>query len=94
MSEDWRPVVPHPTFFIAEEVFSRGWTSHELAMRLGGYSNLNVLALCMYFAVGPTDPRSRLGANMAAALGRAFDLTPEFFLNLEAAWLASYDAAE
>ena len=30
-----------------------------------------------------------MGENFAGALGAAFDLSPEFFLNLEAAWLDS-----
>ena len=81
----------HPTEFIAEEVAARGWTPDELVRRMGGHSNVHVLALCLYFAVGPTNPNCRMGADMAAALGRAFDISAGFFLNLEAAWLASLE---
>lgn len=83
--------VPHPSVFVAEEVAARGWTPDELALRLGGYRDMNVLALCMYFAVGPTHTNCRIGDSLAAALDRAFDVSPGYFLNLEAAWLRNQE---
>jgi plasmid maintenance system antidote protein VapI len=83
--------VPHPSHFIAEELKARGWSVNRLAVAMGGDSwNLNRFALDLYFTVGPTNPECRLGA-MADDLADAFGVPPEFFHNMEAAWLRYVD---
>ncbi|MHC5536846.1 hypothetical protein ACYOEI_01070 [Singulisphaera rosea] len=77
----------HPSVFIKDELEARGWTLDMLAMRMGPEFGINRLSLDLYIEVGPTEPGMRIGDLSAEALGRAFDVSPEFFLNLEAAWL-------
>lgn len=78
----------HPSEFIAEELEARGWSQDYLAVRMGGDPAINLLTLDMYRIVGPKDPRMRLGEATAAALGQAFGVSPQLFLNLEDAWRA------
>ena len=76
----------HPSVFILDELDERGWTRDELAVRMGGESAINRLTLDMYFEVGPTEPSLLLGEETARQLGRAFGVSPQFFLRLHAAW--------
>jgi len=78
---------PHPSVFIAEELAARGWTLDMLAMRMGPEFGVNRLSLDLYFEVGPTDQNLRIGDISANALARALSVSPEYFLNLERAWL-------
>lgn len=89
-----RVACPHPSEFIKDEMEARGWTLKDVAARMGVVPlhdyGLHYLALEMYFAVH--EPNLRIGQDTADALGRAFGVNPQFFLNLEAAWLASLPA--
>jgi HTH-type transcriptional regulator/antitoxin HigA len=88
------PLAFHPSEFIQDELDARGWTLADLAARMGSESYaLNRLSLDMYFAVGPTEPNCRIGEETAERMGRAFDVSPQFFLNLEAAWLREVERA-
>lgn len=78
--------VEHPTVFIQEELDARGWDRWDLAHHMGGVIAINKLSLDMYFEVGPDQPDLLLGDETANQLGRAFGVSPEFFLNLHAAW--------
>lgn len=54
---------------------------------------MNYLALEIYLACKDLavrgEVRVRLDSKLSAALGRAFEMEPDHFTNLEAAWLAS-----
>ncbi|MCC3244595.1 HigA family addiction module antitoxin [Methylocystis sp. WRRC1] len=66
--------VDHPGTFIAEELDARGWAQADLAYILGvDVSQLNRLIK------GSTD----VTPDSAVALGDAFDMPAEFFLNLQ-----------
>ena len=66
--------VDHPGTFIAEELDARGWAQADLAYILGiDGSQLNRLIK------GATD----ITPDSAVALGDAFDMPAEFFLNLQ-----------
>lgn len=66
--------VEHPGTFIAEELEAREWQQVDLAYILGiKPQQLNPLLS------GKMD----ISADMAAALGAAFDMPPEFFANLQ-----------
>lgn len=66
--------VDHPGAFIAEELDARGWAQADLAYILGiDVSQLNRLIK------GSTD----ITPDSAVALGDAFDMPAEFFLNLQ-----------
>ena len=79
----------HPSEFIAEEMAERGWTRYDLWRHMRGDAE-DMLALDMYFEVGPTAPGMLLGEDMAAKLGRAFGMSAQFFLNLETVWRAAH----
>lgn len=83
---------PHPSSFIQDELYARGWTMADLANRMGSESCVsNKLAMDMYFLIGPNDTRMRIGDGTANQLSKAFGISPEYFLNLEAAWLRDAD---
>ncbi len=67
-------LVDHPGSFIAEELEARGWAQADLAYILGvDVSQLNRLIK------GTTD----ITPDSAVALGDAFDMPAEFFMNLQ-----------
>ena len=64
----------HPGFYIKEEMEARGWLQRDLAFILG----------CKEQAVNPILSGKRgVSPEMAKALGNAFDVPAEFFLNLQ-----------
>jgi HTH-type transcriptional regulator / antitoxin HigA len=66
-----------PGFFIREELEARGWTQAELAYTLGvPVQGVNLI----------TSGKRAITPEMAKKLGAAFDVAPEFFLNLQQAW--------
>jgi HTH-type transcriptional regulator / antitoxin HigA len=66
--------VPHPGEFIKDELEERGWSQRDLAFILG----------CPEQAVGMIVAGKRgISAEMAKALGHAFDVSAEFFANLQ-----------
>lgn len=77
----------HPSVFIKDELEARGWTLDMLAMRMGPEFGIHRLALDFYLELGPSEPTIRIGKESAEAFGRAFGVSPQFFLNLERAWL-------
>ena len=77
----------HPSVYIKDELEARGWTLDMLAMRMGPEFGINRLSLDFYFEFGPTEPNMRIGEVSAKALGRAFGVSPQFFLNMEKEWL-------
>lgn len=77
----------HPSTFIQEELEARGWGLDTLALKMGGDFGINRLALDFYFTIGPEQPDCRIGNEMAAQLGQAFNVSPNLLLNLEKAWL-------
>ena len=68
------PQVDHPGSFILEELEERGWKQVDLAYILGiSPSQINQLLSGKY----------AISAEMAVALGDAFDMPAEFFANLQ-----------
>jgi len=66
--------VEHPGFFIREELEARGWDQMELAYILG----INVQQLSPLL-----NGKRDISVDMAATLGDAFDVSAEFFANLQ-----------
>ncbi len=80
----------HPSAYIAEEMETRGWSRADVANRMGvECCARNLFALDLYLEAGPSFPSLRLGQDTADRLARAFDVSPDLFLNLEAAWLSA-----
>lgn len=85
----WPAEAAHPSEFILDEMQERGWNTYRMAKAMGDDEwRENYLALDMYFAVGPRTPNLRIGPVMAQQIGDAFSTSAEYWLNLEAQWLA------
>ncbi len=70
-------LVPHPGEFIREEIEARGWSQRDLAFVLGTQeSAINAII----------SGRRGISPEMANTLGDAFDVNPEFFMNLQHAY--------
>lgn len=69
--------VPHPGFFIREELEARGWSQRDLAYILGiSDPEVNMII----------SGKRGISADMARSLGKAFDVPAEFFANLQKAF--------
>jgi len=69
--------VPHPGEFIKDEIEARGWAQRDLAYVLGVKEQ----------AINPIMSGKRgISPDMAQALSKAFDISPEYFLNLQKAY--------
>lgn len=75
--------------FIQEEMDARGWSEEDVALRMGGRREFDYNLLCLGLMLHVHDKRLILDLETAEGLGRAFDVSPELFLNLDAAWRAS-----
>lgn len=84
----------HPSEFIKDELDARGWTLDHLATLMTPADfgreewGLNRLTLDFYFEIGPSDTNLRIGEVTASRLAAAFDVSPDYFINLEKSWLA------
>ena len=66
--------VPHPGFYIREELEAREWTQRDLAYILGTPEQAVNMIISGKRGVSP---------EMAKALGEAFDVNPDLFANLQ-----------
>lgn len=66
--------VPPPGYFIREELEARGWSQRDLAYVLGVPEQAVTLIL---------SGKRGISADMAKAFGGAFNVEPEFFINLQ-----------
>ena len=82
--------------FLQEEMDARGWTARDVAMRMGGTTEHEIeIDWCTVdLALHVHDTKLLLDAETAEKLGHAFDVPPEFLVNLDASWRKSYDAAQ
>lgn len=69
--------VPHPGFFLKEELEARGWSQRDLAFILGVQEQSVGIIIAERRGISP---------EMAKALGNAFDVDPDFFANLQKAY--------
>ena len=73
--------IMHPGAYLKEEMDARGWSQRDLAFILG----------CSENAINPIlNGKRGISPDMAMSLGDAFDVSPEFFANLQKA----YDLAQ
>lgn len=74
MTKDTIIPIDHPGTFIAEELEARGWAQADLAYILGmNATQLNKLI----------NGKANITSTTAIALGDAFDMPPQFFMNLQ-----------
>jgi HTH-type transcriptional regulator / antitoxin HigA len=77
MSVTYNEAVPHPGYFIREELEARDWTQRDLAFILGVQEqSVNQIIL----------GKRGISPEMAKSLGDAFEVSPEFFANLQKAY--------
>src|SRR5690606_15645793 len=70
-------IIPTPGSFINEELEARGWSQTDLAYILGvPVQSINPIL----------SGKRSISTEMARALGDAFDVSPEFFSNLQTAY--------
>lgn len=91
MNNDLRPADTfHPSIYILEEIQERGWSLGDLATRMAdtptGRTAI-LLTLELYLESGPSEPTLFLGQPLSEALGRAFGVSSELFLELHRSWL-------
>jgi plasmid maintenance system antidote protein VapI len=70
--------------YINDELVARNWTIGDLARRMSGDTEQNILSVELLLAVN--DPNLYLGLEMADQLARVFDVSPDFLLNLDKAY--------
>jgi HTH-type transcriptional regulator/antitoxin HigA len=74
MGNSW---IMHPGYYIKEEMDARGWIQRDLAFILGiPEQGLNMIL----------SGKRGISPDMAKALGKAFNVPPEFFANLQQAY--------
>lgn len=89
MAETLKPAEVWPVgTFIQEEMDARGWDMATVAYRMGATTlrdaSLNLCCVAMLLAVH--DKNLVLDRDTAEGLGRAFDVSPDYFLNLDRMW--------
>lgn len=84
---------PHPWEYIQEEMNKREWGIEELAKRIGGNLEVEVLTWLLY-AQGRFDENVNvtLGQSGALSLSKAFGVSPELFTSLEKEYLKNKEA--
>ena len=74
--------------YLKDEMDARHWTSRDVALRMGG-ATLDEVALdqlCVDLILHIDDPNLMLDEATAIKLGRAFDVSPQYFLNIDRAY--------
>ena len=77
--------------YLADELQARGWTTEDAAVRMqtDRGASMDVLLLDVIMCVH--DEKLIITDDMFAALGRAFDVDPQFLKNIREMWLAHPD---
>jgi plasmid maintenance system antidote protein VapI len=92
MMTETREFVPAEAFpvsvLLLEEMFERDWTRNEVARRMGGEFEVNVLTLDLIFAQRDLECGDgiRLGEETAAQLEAVFGISAEMWLRTDAAY--------
>lgn len=77
----------HPSEFILEELDARGWDINTLAQKMSGDYSVNYVALEFYLTIGKDNVGLRMGADVIRDLASIFDVSEDYFRNLEKAWV-------
>lgn len=70
--------------FLREEMDERGWGINDVVARMGGDPQVSEMVLRMTLTI--EDPDLLLDDETASGLSRAFDVSNEYFINLDKAW--------
>jgi plasmid maintenance system antidote protein VapI len=74
----------HPGEYLADELKARGWSTADLAERMGGDVDFN--QCCVDLLMSVRDPNLMMGAEVAAKLGQALGTSAEMWINLDRAY--------
>lgn len=77
----------HPSEFIFDELNARGWDINTLAQKMSGDYRVNYLALDFYLTFGKDYVGLRMGECVIKDLASIFDVSEDYFRNLEKAWV-------
>lgn len=74
--------------YIAEELDARGWNSDDLAIRMGYKTDeeYGVDLLSVGFLLSVQDDNLKVGDDLFRKLALAFDVSEQFFRNLDDVW--------
>jgi HTH-type transcriptional regulator/antitoxin HigA len=75
-----------PGELIEEEMNARGWDEADIARRMGSARAYETNLLCVMLIIAVRDVSLILDEETANGLGRAFGVSPQYFLNLDALW--------
>jgi plasmid maintenance system antidote protein VapI len=75
-----------PGEFIRDEILARGLTERGFQVLLFATGCTSVQVVACELAAYVDDKRLVIDPDTAACLGRAFDVSPEYFINLDRAW--------
>lgn len=75
---------------LCDEMQARGWTTSDVAARMGGERQyaMSKFVVDLVLAVSPTKDRLIVDDETFEGLARAFDVSEQFFRNIDAAWRA------
>lgn len=75
---------------IEEEMRARGWTVEDVARRMGPASDYGINHLCVdMFLACRRERNIVMDDELAGKLGRAFGVSPQFFVRLHNDWRAA-----
>ena len=86
----------HLAELIEDELRERGWDLDIMTTMAGPYESIeewDISRVAWDFFMEVREPYMLLGARGAEELGRAFDVSPQFFLNFHESWRKSVGAA-
>jgi hypothetical protein len=77
----------HPSELILDELNARGWDINTLAREMSGDCSVNYVALEFYLTIGKDNVGLRMGEDVIKDLARIFDISEDYFRNLEKSWV-------
>lgn len=75
-----------PGLFLREEMTARGWTTADVATRMGEGRDYDIDYFCIELCLYVANPGLMLSDDFAAGLATAFGISAETWLNLDRAW--------
>lgn len=78
--------VPPLAYFLAEEMQARGWQTEDVAARMGGERGVWRDLMCLDVLMCVQKDSLKIDDETFAGLAHAFDVSEEFFRNLDKAW--------
>lgn len=81
----------HLAEYLYDEMVARGWKTENAAVRMGTSRGAAMDLFCLDLLMAVHDENLIIDDEMFEGLGRAFDVSAQYFRNLHAGWLAHPD---